>query len=147
MCEKKPLWGYPKIKVSFHLLNLPQTRKQPRSGGVGAETSAPPMVLPPRKRQFAPNRPTVKFRAQGIYIFSCYFLVANQKVTKENCQKPSVSTHGSGPPCLMFAQCQKSHVHGTCTSPPEPFRSQSLMDMRPHGIRGLGANPRGCGRT
>ena len=50
---------------------------------MGAETSASEMVLPPRKRHFAPNRPTVKFHAQGIILFSCYFLVANKKVTKE----------------------------------------------------------------
>ena len=69
-------------------------------------SSASEMVLPPRKRQFAPNRPTVKFHAQSINLFSCYFLVANKKVTKEVARNP-----GSGPPCLMFAQCQKSHVH------------------------------------
>ena len=67
-------------------------------------------------------------------LLSCSKQESNQRILPETFGFDP----GSGSPCLMFAQCQKSHVHRTCISPPEPFRSQSLMDMRPHGIQRFG---------
>ena len=87
---------------------------------MGAETSASPMVLPPRKRQFDPNRPTVKFHAQRINIFSCYFLVANKKVTKEYCQKPSVSTQVPD----LLVSCSHNVISRTCTEHVFPLPSR-----------------------
>ena len=87
---------------------------------MGAETSAPEMVLPPQKRHFAPNKPTVSLSSQGINLFSCYFLVANKKVTKEYCQKPSVSTEVSD----LLVSYSHNVRHRTCTEHVFPLPSR-----------------------
>ena len=83
-------------------------------------SSTSEMVLPPRKKHFAPNRPTVSHYAQSINPFSCYFLVANKKVAKEYCQKPSVSTKVPD----LLVSCSHNVRSRTCTEHVLPLPSR-----------------------